>query len=102
MRKIHKIEQIAFVDDWLLLNIDGQEHRFRVADISRRLAEASAIERNTYRLMASGYGIHWPLLDEDLSIDGLLGIVHTPLKQFEAALAQTNRKYGDMLQQLAD
>ncbi|MCB9504111.1 MAG: DUF2442 domain-containing protein [Deferribacteres bacterium] len=21
-----------------------------------------------------GYGIHWPLLDEDLTIDGMLGI----------------------------
>jgi hypothetical protein len=25
----------------------------------------------------SGYGVHWPLLDEDIAIDGLLGIVHT-------------------------
>ncbi|PKN21436.1 MAG: hypothetical protein CVU65_16870 [Deltaproteobacteria bacterium HGW-Deltaproteobacteria-22] len=22
----------------------------------------------------SGYGIHWPELDEDLSVDGLLGL----------------------------
>jgi len=24
----------------------------------------------------SGYGIHWPELDEDLSVDGLIGIRH--------------------------
>jgi hypothetical protein len=24
------------------------------------------------------HGIHWPLLDEELSIDGLLGISHYP------------------------
>jgi hypothetical protein len=24
----------------------------------------------------SGYGIHWPLVDEDLSIDGLIGAIH--------------------------
>ena len=30
------------------------------------------------KFLPSGYGIHWPLIDEDLSIDGLLGIVHTP------------------------
>ncbi|MCF6158838.1 MAG: DUF2442 domain-containing protein [wastewater metagenome] len=29
-----------------------------------------------YSFSASGYGIHWPLLDEDLSIDGLLGVRH--------------------------
>ena len=28
-----------------------------------------------------GYGIHWPVLDDDLSIDGLLGIVHTLSKK---------------------
>ncbi len=81
MKKIHDIQQIRFVEDWMLLDIDGQEHRFSLAEISRKLADASEIERTTCRVMASGYGIHWPLLDEDLSIDGLLGITHTPLKR---------------------
>ena len=107
MKKIHKIDQVRFADDRLLLNIDGQERRFRLADISKRLAEASEIERNTFRVMASGYGIHWPLLDEDVSIDGLVGITHTPPRtikgqKFEMALDQANRQYGDMLQRLAD
>lgn len=78
MKKIHKIEQIRFVDNWMIINIDGQEHHFRLTDISSKLAAASEAERNYYRAMTSGYGIHWPLLDEDLSIDGLLGITHTP------------------------
>ena len=86
MKKIHKIEQIRFVDDWFLLTIDEQEHRFRVADISRKLAEASESERNIFRVMASGYGIHWPLVDEDLSIDGLLGITHTPPKRIRGKM----------------
>ncbi|MDP2982675.1 MAG: DUF2442 domain-containing protein [Candidatus Latescibacter sp.] len=30
-----------------------------------------------YKIQPSGYGIHWPLIDEDIAIDGLLGIVHT-------------------------
>lgn len=83
MKKMHNIEHIKCSNDWLVLTIDGQEHRFLIADISTRLAEASDIERNTFRVMASGYGIHWPLLDEDLSIDGLLGIRHTPPKQIK-------------------
>ncbi len=78
MKKIHKVEQIRFVDDQLSINVDGQEHHFRLADISSKLAAASAIEREYYCVMASGYGIHLPLLDEDLSIDCLLGITHTP------------------------
>jgi len=29
-----------------------------------------------YEFSPSGYGIHWPLIDEDISMDGLLGIAH--------------------------
>jgi hypothetical protein len=29
-----------------------------------------------YEISPSGYGIRWPLIDEDLSIDGLLGVRH--------------------------
>jgi hypothetical protein len=78
MRKIHHIEKLSLTDTTLLLQVDGEEYTFSLSNISRKLSQASGVERNTYRIMASGYGIHWPLLDEDLSIDGLLGIAHTP------------------------
>jgi len=39
---------------------------------SERLAKASWIERNGAELSPSGYGIHWPLIDEDLAIGPLL------------------------------
>jgi hypothetical protein len=41
------------------------------------LLHASEIERTTFEISPSGYGIHWPLIDEDISIDGLLGITHS-------------------------
>lgn len=37
-----------------------------------RLLEASAEQRAKWKVSAAGYGIHWPLLDEDLSTEGLL------------------------------
>lgn len=37
-----------------------------------RLAKASRAELINYELMGDGEGIHWPDLDEDLSIEGLL------------------------------
>lgn len=37
-----------------------------------RLAEASDRERRTWVLIGAGVGIHWPALDEDVSVDGLL------------------------------
>ena len=39
---------------------------------SERLARASAMERNRAQLSPSGYGIHWPLIDEDLAVGPLL------------------------------
>ena len=37
-----------------------------------RLAHATFAERNTWRLIGNGEGIHWPDLDEDISVASLL------------------------------
>ena len=39
---------------------------------SLRLRSASPAERKHMELSPGGYGIHWPLIDEDLSVGGLL------------------------------
>ena len=38
-----------------------------------RLSHATASERENWRLISQGEGIHWPDLDEDISVEGLLG-----------------------------
>jgi hypothetical protein len=37
-----------------------------------RLVHATPEERNNWRLIGSGQGIHWEAIDEDISIEGLL------------------------------
>jgi hypothetical protein len=37
-----------------------------------RLAHAAAAERLNFRIIGAGYGIHWPDLDEDIGVEGLL------------------------------
>jgi len=37
-----------------------------------RLVHASQEERTNWRLIGGGRGIHWPLLDEDISVANLL------------------------------
>jgi hypothetical protein len=37
-----------------------------------RLASGSVVERNNWRLIGRGEGVHWPDLDEDISVDNLL------------------------------
>jgi len=87
MKKLHKIKKITFNKDRLIIVVDGREHSFRVADISNKLTNASSEERAKYEISPSGYGIHWPLLDEDLSIDGLIGIKRKKLRSKETISA---------------
>ena len=37
-----------------------------------RLAHAASAERSNWRLIGRGTGIHWPELDEDISVEDLL------------------------------
>jgi hypothetical protein len=37
-----------------------------------RLVNASAAERGSWRLIGGGRGIHWPAIDEDISVANLL------------------------------
>ncbi len=78
MPKHHDIADVGFEGDSLVLTIDGKERRFRLDEISPLLQKASSQQRSVFEVSPSGYGIHWPLLDEDISIDGLLGISHAP------------------------
>jgi len=39
---------------------------------SERLARASQTERDRAELSPAGYGIHWPLIDEDLAVGPLV------------------------------
>jgi Protein of unknown function (DUF2442) len=72
MSKQHDVENLEFDEDWMILGVDGQVYRLSLTQVSERLANASEADRKIYRIAPSGYGIHWPTLDEDLSINGLL------------------------------
>ncbi len=37
-----------------------------------RLAKATAAQRSKWEIVAGGFGIHWPGVDEDVSTEGLL------------------------------
>jgi len=78
MRKHHNIGDLKFEDDVLVVTIDNRKYRFPLGTVSPVLENASEKGRYTFEVSPAGYGIHWPQLDEDISIDGLLGIIHAP------------------------
>jgi hypothetical protein len=68
----HNIEAISFEQDLICLTVDGQVIKLPLSKVSKKLELANDIQRNLYTISPSGYGIHWPLIDEDLSVDSLL------------------------------
>lgn len=58
-----------------------------------RLSHATEAERSNWQLIGTGQGIHWPDLDEDISVEGLLagrpsGESQESLKQWLEARGQ--------------
>ena len=51
--------------------VDGRELSVPLAWFPR-LAKATDVQRASYELLGEGQGIHWPELDEDISVEGLL------------------------------
>lgn len=70
--KFHEVTTINAENDFLFLVVDGQAYRIQWENCSPRLAQASPAERAYIEASPSGYGLHWPLLDEDLAITPLL------------------------------
>jgi hypothetical protein len=70
--KLHNVQQIDFEGPNMVLTVDGQVYRIDLASVSERLAKAGDAARRSYSVSPSGYGIHWPDIDEDLTIDGLI------------------------------
>ncbi len=56
----------------LVIVFEDREARIPWEKCSAKLAAANATERQQAELSPGGYGIRWPLIDEDLSIAGLM------------------------------
>ena len=75
METAYKISKIYFEQDNLVLILNDQKYFFKIIEISDKLAKADEKDRNNFIVSPSGYGIHWPSMDEDLSINGLLNLL---------------------------
>jgi hypothetical protein len=72
MEKAYNIKRISFENEFIILMFDNQVIKLKLSNVSQKLANATKTEREDFKISPSGYGIHWRLLDEDLSINGLL------------------------------
>ena len=71
-RRPAKAQNVAITDDTLTIDlVDGRTVSAPLAWYPR-LAHGSPAERSKWRLIGRGEGIHWPDLDEDISVDSVL------------------------------
>jgi hypothetical protein len=70
--EVPKIQGVTVTDDTLSADLsDGRTISVPLAWYPR-LMNASVEERNNWRFIASGDGVHWIQLDEDISIKNLI------------------------------
>ena len=63
---------VSFVADTLVVVLADGRSLGVPLDWYPRIAEATDAERANWRLVARGSGIHWPDIEEDISIAGLI------------------------------
>jgi hypothetical protein len=69
---VRRVDSVRFRGRKLILVVDKRKYSFDLSAISPKLVKAGKKERESFEVSPSGYGIYWPLLDEDLSIEALL------------------------------
>lgn len=67
-----RIINVNVTDD--TLSVDLEDGRTIAIPIGwyPRLAYGTPVERANFQISSAGYGIHWPDLDEDIGVEGLL------------------------------
>ena len=67
-----RVSEARFEADRLVVDLmDGRTISVPVAWFPR-LLNATEAERANWQIASGGHGLHWPDIDEDLSVEGLL------------------------------
>jgi hypothetical protein len=70
--RVPNAENVTITEDTLTVDLsDGRTISVPLAWFPR-LVQSSPEERNNWRLIGQGQGIHWEDVDEDISVEGLL------------------------------
>lgn len=81
-----RVQSVHFENDALVVQLlDGRVISVPLAWYPR-LHHGSAKERDNYRFTGNGFGIHWPDLEEDISVSGL--IIGQPSEESQDSLVK--------------
>jgi hypothetical protein len=67
-----RVKEVAVTEDLITFHlVDGRIVSVPLA-WSWRLSDATPAQRNNFEIIGDGHGVHWPNVDEDLSVEGML------------------------------
>ena len=69
-----RARRVEFIPDALVVHLEDGRSLTVPLEWFPRLRDATPEARKRWELIGRGFGIHWPDLDEDLSVAGLLGL----------------------------
>jgi len=67
-----RAESVGFSEEDLVVSLSDGRKIVVPLDWFPRLRRATKGERENWQLLGGGTGIHWPDVDEDISVEGLL------------------------------
>jgi hypothetical protein len=80
-----QVTDVALTEDRLIVDLaDGRSISVPLAWFPR-LLHATSQARENWEIAGAGYGIHWPDIDEDLSVEGLLRGAPAPRQRLWSA-----------------
>jgi hypothetical protein len=89
-----RAQRVVVTDDVLIVDlVDGRTISVPLSWYPR-LAHGSSAERSHWRFIGDGEGIHWPDLDEDISVEGLLARRRSGESQRSLCTWLENRRAG--------
>lgn len=68
------ITNVRTEGDRLIFELDDERHVSLPTAMSRRLTQATAVQREHWTIGPRGLFVHWPDVDEDIAIWDVLGI----------------------------
>lgn len=73
-----RVQDVSVTDELITFHlVDGRVVSVPLA-WSWRLSEATPVQRANFEIIGDGQGVHWPEIDEDLSVDGMFHGVPAP------------------------
>jgi len=66
-----RVKEVTVTNDLITFHlVDGRVISVPLA-WSWRLSDATPEQRNNYEIIGDGQGVHWPDIEEDLSVEGM-------------------------------